>query len=162
MLLNTCLVLFLTYQVRAFSLHSPIAASITATSTSSCNQQSLSSMTVTSRPSRRRAVLYSSPEGNDSGDTVKVAERVEEEDDGDSGVPIDLPSPILLSSSMVLAIASTGSLFEITGGKGSLPSLAIVIIGIPTCLFLFYAAIQKGIAETEADDAEFQRKTNRF
>ena len=58
----------------------------------------------------------------------------------------------------------TGSLFEITGGRGTIPSLAIVIIGIPTCLFLFYAAIQKGIAETEADDAAYQnqRKTNKF
>jgi hypothetical protein len=35
-------------------------------------------------------------------------------------------------------------------------------VGIPASLFLFYAAIQKGIAETEADDAEFQRKNNRF
>ena len=40
--------------------------------------------------------------------------------------------------------------------------MAIAIIGIPTCLFLFYAAIQKGIAETEADDAEYQRRNNRF
>lgn len=41
-------------------------------------------------------------------------------------------------------------------------SLAIAIIGVPASLFLIYAAIQKGIAETEADDAEFQRKNNKF
>lgn len=57
---------------------------------------------------------------------------------------------------------TVGSIFEITGGKGSPLSLAIAIIGIPASLFLIYAAIQKGIAETEEDDAAYQRKSNRF
>lgn len=33
--------------------------------------------------------------------------------------PIDLPPPVLLSTSMVLAIASTGSMFELLGGGDS-------------------------------------------
>ena len=70
---------------------------------------------------------------------------------------------------MVLAIASTGSIFELSGGSpvvGVAPSVAIAVTGIPTCFFLFYAAIKKGIAETEIDDAEFQnqnkRRNNKF
>jgi hypothetical protein len=79
---------------------------------------------------------------------------------------------------MVLAIASIGSIFELTttsdGGQGGggggaestaeelllgfVPTLGIAIVGLPLCLFLFYAAIQKGIAETEADDAAYQRR----
>ena len=73
-------------------------------------------------------------------------------------VPLDLPSPILLASSMVLAIASTGSVFELLGGSpqyGLAPTAAIALIGTPLCFFLFYAAIVKGNAETEADDQRF-------
>ena len=79
-------------------------------------------------------------------------------------VPIDVPSPVLLASSMVLAIASTGSIFELSGGSpvmGFIPSLALSVVGIPLCLFLFYAAIRKGIVETEEDDKKFQQN-NRF
>eukprot|EP00565_Helicotheca_tamesis_P000901 CAMPEP_0185737358 /NCGR_PEP_ID=MMETSP1171-20130828/30220_1 /TAXON_ID=374046 /ORGANISM="Helicotheca tamensis, Strain CCMP826" /LENGTH=185 /DNA_ID=CAMNT_0028408267 /DNA_START=133 /DNA_END=690 /DNA_ORIENTATION=- len=81
------------------------------------------------------------------------------EDTGTS-YPVNLPSPILLASSMVLAIASTGSLFELTGGDpqlGFAPTLAIAIVGLPTCLFLFYASILKATAETEEDDKKFTR-----
>mmetsp|Transcript_16433 Transcript_16433/g.31136 ORF Transcript_16433/g.31136 Transcript_16433/m.31136 type:complete len:269 (-) Transcript_16433:79-885(-) len=81
-----------------------------------------------------------------------------------SSFPIDLPSPILLASSMVLAIASTGSIFELSGGSpvlGFVPTLVIAIMGIPLCLFLFYAAIQKGIAETEADDIAYSNQRRR-
>ena len=73
-------------------------------------------------------------------------------------VPLDLPSPILLASSMVLAIASTGSIFELLGGSpqyGFAPTVAIALLGTPLCFFLFYAAIVKGNAETEADDQRF-------
>ena len=79
--------------------------------------------------------------------------------------PLDVPSPVLLSSSMVLAIASIGSIFEVSGGSpaiGMIPSIGISAVGIPASLFLFYAAIKKGIAETEADDAKFQQRGNRF
>ena len=78
-----------------------------------------------------------------------------------SKYPINLPSPVLLASSMVLAIASTGSIFELSGGSpvlGFVPTLVVAIIGVPLCLFLFYAAIQKGIAETEADDAAYNNQ----
>jgi len=35
------------------------------------------------------------------------------------------------------------------------PTAAIVALGGPLCIFLFIAAIQKGAAETEEDDAKF-------
>jgi len=62
---------------------------------------------------------------------------------------------------MILAIASIGSIFELSGGNpsnGVGPTAAIAAIGLPTCLFLFYAAIMKGIAETEEDDKAFLNK----
>jgi len=74
--------------------------------------------------------------------------------------PIDAPSPILLSSSMLLAITSVGSIFELIGGSpmmGFIPSVLFALVGVPSCLFLFYAAIKKGAAETEADDAEYRK-----
>ena len=73
-------------------------------------------------------------------------------------VPLDVPSPILLAGSMVLAIISTGSIFELLGGNpqfGAIPTALFAIVGTPLCFFLFYAAILKGNAETEADDQRF-------
>ncbi|KAL9182579.1 hypothetical protein ACHAXT_013231 [Thalassiosira profunda] len=62
---------------------------------------------------------------------------------------------------MVLAIASTGSLFEITGGGpttlGFGPTAALAAVGLPLSLFLIYAAILKGAAETEEDDREYNK-----
>jgi len=49
-------------------------------------------------------------------------------------------------------------LFEIIGGKPQLGfglNAAIFGLGLPLCLFLFYASIKKAQAETEADDAAF-------
>jgi hypothetical protein len=34
-------------------------------------------------------------------------------------------------------------------------TFGIVFVGIPACFYLLYAAILKGIAETEEDDKEF-------
>lgn len=75
-----------------------------------------------------------------------------------SEVPLDVPSPILLAGSMVLAIVSTGSIFELLGGSpqyGMVPTALFAVVGTPLCFFLFYAAILKGNAETEADDERF-------
>ena len=75
-----------------------------------------------------------------------------------SEVPLDVPSPILLAGSMVLAIVSTGSIFELLGGSpqyGMVPTALFAVVGTPLCFFLFYAAILKGNAETEADDQRF-------
>ena len=75
-----------------------------------------------------------------------------------SEVPLDVPSPILLAGSMVLAIVSTGSIFELLGGSpqfGTVPTALFAVVGTPLCFFLFYAAILKGNAETEADDERF-------
>jgi len=38
---------------------------------------------------------------------------------------------------------------------GFAPTAAIVVIGYPVTLFLFYASIRKAIAETEEDDKKF-------
>jgi len=73
-------------------------------------------------------------------------------------VPLDVPSPILLAGSMVLAIVSTGSIFELLGGSpqyGMIPTALFAVVGTPLCFFLFYAAIVKGNAETAADDQRF-------
>mmetsp|Transcript_38919 Transcript_38919/g.56811 ORF Transcript_38919/g.56811 Transcript_38919/m.56811 type:complete len:186 (+) Transcript_38919:143-700(+) len=115
-------------------------------------------------------ILFSTPsEDNEETKAVTTADlyppssstaaksKVVEEIAGTS-YPIDLPSPILLASSMVLAIASIGSLFNLISGQTTLgfaPTVAIVVVGLPTCLFLFYAAIRKGTAETEEDDKKF-------
>lgn len=54
-----------------------------------------------------------------------------------------------------------GSVFELSGGNpqfGIPITTGIAVVGIPLCLFLFYAAILKGIAETEEDDKAFLGK----
>jgi hypothetical protein len=59
-----------------------------------------------------------------------------------------------------IKIYDTGSLFELSGGNpviGFMPSVFTVVAGFPLCFFLFYAAIKKGAAETEEDDAKFTR-----
>eukprot|EP00804_Cyclotella_cryptica_P025580 CCRYP_002816-RA/>CCRYP_002816-RA protein AED:0.04 eAED:0.04 QI:284/1/1/1/1/1/2/225/181 len=126
-----------------------------------------------SRPCRTNLILFASPN-----DPETEAESVAQEESVPSNTPVatkaepavaeadsapypvDLPSPLLLSASMVLAIASTGSLFELTGGAPTLgfgPTAAIAAIGLPSCLFLFYAAILKGMAETEEDDRQYNK-----
>jgi hypothetical protein len=89
--------------------------------------------------------------------STSATTTVEEET---TSYPIDLPSPILLASSMVLAISSTGSLFELTGGSPQLGfpiTATIAAVGLPLSVFLIYAAILKGAAETEEADREFNR-----
>lgn len=101
----------------------------------------------------------------DTTESKSAAKITEAEDTGD--YPLNVPSPVLLASSMVIAIAVTGSIFELSGGNpvlGVIPSVGVALVGLPSCFFLFYAAIKKGIAETEEDDREFQRgrSNNRF
>lgn len=75
-----------------------------------------------------------------------------------SDYPIPLPSYLLLALATVLSIAFTGSIFEVTGGHPELGYTATYIIGtlsLPGFIFLFYAAIKKGKAEVEEDDAKF-------
>eukprot|EP00536_Pseudo-nitzschia_multiseries_P004104 jgi/Psemu1/302363/fgenesh1_kg.67_\ len=72
--------------------------------------------------------------------------------------PIDLPSPILLASSMVLAIIGVGSGFDIFSDEPRFPfaiNAAISAGGLATCLGLFYASILKAQAETEEDDKKY-------
>lgn len=92
--------------------------------------------------------------------SVASAATTAREVETSASYPVDLPSPILLGASIVLAIAGVGSLFELFGGSpklGVAVSAAIAAVGLPLCLFLFYAAIQKAIAETEEDDRRFNR-----
>ena len=54
-----------------------------------------------------------------------------------------------------------GSLFELTGGTPKLGfgiTAAITAIGLPVAVFLIYAAILKGAAETEEADKEFMNE----
>jgi hypothetical protein len=56
-------------------------------------------------------------------------------------------------------ILRTGSIFELSGGAPKIgfgPSAALIALGGPLCIFLFIAAVQKGAAETEEDDANFK------
>lgn len=52
-----------------------------------------------------------------------------------------------------------GSVFQLASGSppplGSAATAVIAVIGVPSCIFLLYAAILKGIAETEEDDKAF-------
>eukprot|EP00571_Detonula_confervacea_P011495 CAMPEP_0172306734 /NCGR_PEP_ID=MMETSP1058-20130122/7741_1 /TAXON_ID=83371 /ORGANISM="Detonula confervacea, Strain CCMP 353" /LENGTH=182 /DNA_ID=CAMNT_0013018711 /DNA_START=59 /DNA_END=607 /DNA_ORIENTATION=- len=79
--------------------------------------------------------------------------------------PIDLPSPALLATSMFLMISSIGSVFELAGGTttklGFGPTAALAAIGFPISVFLIYAAIMKGAAETEEDDKEYENSRPR-
>ncbi|GFH43779.1 hypothetical protein CTEN210_00252 [Chaetoceros tenuissimus] len=106
--------------------------------------------------------LYST-EGDVTEETVAASTPVPTEPE--TSYPLNVPSPILLASSMVLAIISTGSVFELSGGSpvlGFAPTLGITIVGVPTCFFLFYASIKKAQAETEEDDKAYRNRNNRF
>lgn len=74
--------------------------------------------------------------------------------------PLNLPSPVLLGSSIILAIVSTGSLFECVGGKANPTNLVLGLGGFPMFLFLLYAAILKGSAETKEDDEQYLNNNN--
>ncbi len=126
--------------------------------------------------------IYSSP--NDEEIKGGVVATKSSNDTQGTSFPIDLPSPILLATSMVLAIVGTGafviyitrkrisernlltfelpsgSAFDLGGGSPSLgfgTTAAIAAVTIPLCLYLFYASILKATAETEADDKEFMK-----
>ena len=74
--------------------------------------------------------------------------------------PLNFPSPLLLASSILLTIASTGSLFKMLDEPPQLGfATTAAAIGIEFILagYLFYAAILKATAETEEDDREFNK-----
>lgn len=74
---------------------------------------------------------------------------------GDSGsVPINAPSAVLLLVSSVLAIASIGCVFELSGGKptyGPTATSGILAASLPGFIFTFYAAVRKGQQEAMDD-----------
>mmetsp|Transcript_29983 Transcript_29983/g.49506 ORF Transcript_29983/g.49506 Transcript_29983/m.49506 type:complete len:152 (+) Transcript_29983:59-514(+) len=119
---------------------------------------------VTSSKSRAHQRLFMSSEDGEppkklAAEFVPGAASNEPAIEIDAKYPIPLPSPILLGGAMVLGIASIGSIFELTGVNppplGFAPTLGIVAVGLPTCLYLFYASILKAQAETEEDDKKF-------
>lgn len=72
----------------------------------------------------------------------------------ESKPPINAPSGVLLLSSSVLAIAAIGCVFEITGGHptyGFNTTASILVVSLPSFLFLFYSAIKKGQLEALDD-----------
>lgn len=113
-----------------------------------------------------KMAIFSSPEDQESSlpsmaDEVKPeATSMDSIVEEQSKYPINLPSPILLSTSMILGIAGTGSSFELAGGSPTLgfgTTAVIAAVSIPLSFFLFYASILKATAETEADDAEYMK-----
>mmetsp|Transcript_1430 Transcript_1430/g.2452 ORF Transcript_1430/g.2452 Transcript_1430/m.2452 type:complete len:196 (+) Transcript_1430:144-731(+) len=112
-------------------------------------------------PSKQPAAASSSPV--ESSPAVAAAKAESEEEL--QSYPINLPSPILLSTSMVLAISSIGSLYELAGGNpkiGFAATAALAALGLPLSAFLIYAAILKGAAESEEDDLEYMNQSKRL
>jgi hypothetical protein len=67
---------------------------------------------------------------------------------------IPVPSGVLLLVSSVLAIASVGCVFELSGGHpqyGTAVTGGILVVALPGFLYLFAAAIRKGQEEAELD-----------
>jgi len=154
----TCILPFLVVGSAAFSLSPPSLAVVS----SSFRQRETKPLHLS------KQILFMSPDDTDTkdNDSVTIGDNIPQMTsslDEPSGVPLDIPSPILLSSAMVLAIASVGSIFELVGGSpqlGFIPSAALALLGSPLCIFLFYAAIMKGNAETLADDEQYKKKNN--
>jgi hypothetical protein len=51
-----------------------------------------------------------------------------------------------------------GSIYQLANHQttpGDMIPVAIALVGVPTGIFLFYAAITKAIVETEEDDKKF-------
>ncbi|EME27153.1 hypothetical protein Gasu_52560 isoform 1 [Galdieria sulphuraria] len=70
--------------------------------------------------------------------------------------PLNVPSGILLGVSCVLAIAFVGSIFELSSGHpqyGRELTSVILVSSLPSFLFLFYAAIQKGKDESNTSNS---------
>mmetsp|Transcript_23893 Transcript_23893/g.27530 ORF Transcript_23893/g.27530 Transcript_23893/m.27530 type:complete len:181 (+) Transcript_23893:53-595(+) len=102
------------------------------------------------------------------GHTSLKSSNNDEDSDSKSqlNVPLNIPSPLLLGSSMILAIAGVGSMFDIAGGSPQLGfplTESIATVGTTISLYFFYCAILKGISETEEDDEKFNKdRRNEF
>ncbi|CAM9401712.1 unnamed protein product [Ectocarpus fasciculatus] len=149
------------------SLTTPVAARVRSTTartaaTSEDDVDDATTTTPTAEPAKPAAVpedldYYSGLIGQQPGaDKAPASGKGEEVTTSD--YPIPLPSYLLLVLATVVSIAFTGSIFEVTGGHPELGYTTTYIIGtlsLPTFIFLFYAAIKKGKAEVEEDDAKF-------
>lgn len=120
-------------------------------------------------PSSRKTAIFSTPpESETEGDAQQQqldafvdplsANKPSTPEPEGTSYPIDLPSPILLASSMILAIVGVGSGFDIFSDEPRFPfavNAAITAGGLAICLGLFYASIRKAQAETEEDDKKY-------
>ncbi|VEU33709.1 unnamed protein product [Pseudo-nitzschia multistriata] len=123
------------------------------------------SSTIASPFSKRTKIFSTPPEGEDfqqqqldAFDDPLSANKPSTPEEGNTSYPIDLPSPILLASSMVLAIIGVGSGFDIFADEPRFPLAVNAVIsagGLAVCLGLFYASILKAQAETEEDDKKY-------
>jgi hypothetical protein len=123
--------------------------------------------TIVDRRQGQRQVAYSSPNNENYPQPETNTEslpssgaRTTPAEVGEHSYPIDLPSPLLLASSMVLAIVGTGSGFDLANDKpqfGFGITLSIATISLALSVGLFYASILKAKAETEADDKEYMK-----
>eukprot|EP00190_Bangiopsis_sp_CCMP1999_P006624 CAMPEP_0198723990 /NCGR_PEP_ID=MMETSP1475-20131203/1494_1 /TAXON_ID= ORGANISM="Unidentified sp., Strain CCMP1999" /NCGR_SAMPLE_ID=MMETSP1475 /ASSEMBLY_ACC=CAM_ASM_001111 /LENGTH=123 /DNA_ID=CAMNT_0044485347 /DNA_START=177 /DNA_END=548 /DNA_ORIENTATION=+ len=71
---------------------------------------------------------------------------------GPSPPPINLPSGALLGIASIMAIATIGCIFELSSGHpqlGTALTSGILAVCAPGFVFLYYAAIKKGQAESE-------------
>ncbi|CAN0261129.1 unnamed protein product [Ectocarpus sp. 12 AP-2014] len=152
---------------QARSLTTPVAARVRSTTvrtaaTSEDDDATTPTTTTTPAEPAKSAVpedldYYSGLIGEQPG-ADKAPASGKEEAVTTSDYPIPLPSYLLLVLATVVSIAFTGSIFEVTGGHPELGYTATYVIGtlsLPTFIFLFYAAIKKGKAEVEEDDAKF-------
>jgi len=58
----------------------------------------------------------------------------------------------------IVLLEFLGSIFELFGGSpqlGVAGTASVALLGTPLCIFLFYASVLKGNAETEEDDKKF-------
>jgi hypothetical protein len=66
---------------------------------------------------------------------------------------------MFLTTHSLPLVRTVGSIFELLGASdpqlGFAPTAAIALIGAPSAIFLFYAAIAKATVETEEDDKAF-------
>jgi hypothetical protein len=108
LLLLLYIAIFAPTSTNAFTI-TPFSSALSSSSTSSSFTQSAKPLL--SKGQKYSTNQLSSMQSGDDDDkdlsTPPAAKVIEEEEA--SNVPIDVPSPILLSSSMVLAIASTGA-----------------------------------------------------
>mmetsp|Transcript_766 Transcript_766/g.842 ORF Transcript_766/g.842 Transcript_766/m.842 type:complete len:165 (-) Transcript_766:334-828(-) len=130
----------------------------TSMSTSSSNFHK--ARTATTTTTTTTTVIFSTPPEREESDPFAdpLRSRTSSSEVITTKYPINLPSPVLLASSMILAIIGTGCGFDIFSDSprfGVAINASIATSGLILCLGLFYASILKAQAETEEDDENY-------